>query len=262
MPCITLTTDFGTRDWFVGAMKGVILGLNPVAKIIDLTHDIPPGDIRAGAFALAASCRFFPKHTIHLAVVDPGVGSGRGAIVIRTRNHTFVGPDNGLLSWAAAKENIQAIRSLENERYFIRPISRTFHGRDIFAPVAAHLSCGLPLHRLGPAQKGYVRLKWPVPRRSRAGFEGEVIYIDGFGNAITTLGNSLAPGGSRGVIEIRVKRPRVCSLEACYEAARAGELVAVPGSSGLIEIAVNGGSAQEATRLTVGTKVLLRAPRE
>src|SRR6185437_8130238 len=158
MNIITLTTDFGLADWFAATMKGVILSIQPDAHIVDMTHDIRPGDIRAGAFALAAGCRFFPKATIHVAVVDPGVGSERRAIAVRTSDYFFVGPDNGVLSLALAGENIKAIHRITNERLFRHPISNTFHGRDIFAPVAGHLSKGLPVRRLGPAMKSFVRL--------------------------------------------------------------------------------------------------------
>src|SRR5208282_3166379 len=172
----------GTRDWFVGTMKGVVAGIAPKARVIDLTHDLPQGDIRGGAFALAASCRYFPKGTVHVAVVDPGVGSRRKAIAVQTAKSIFVGPDNGVLSWALAKEKITAIHALENEAYFLQPVSRTFHGRDVFAPVAAYLSRGLPIRKLGRALKDFVRLTWPEPRVRRGGIEGEVVYIDRFGN--------------------------------------------------------------------------------
>lgn len=137
MNIITLTTDFGLADWFVGSMKGVILGINPQARIVDITHDVPAGDIRAGAFALLASYRCFPRNTVHVAVVDPGVGSERAAIAVRTEEYFFVGPDNGVLSFALAHENVQEVRHLQNEMLFRTPVSNTFHGRDIFAPVAA-----------------------------------------------------------------------------------------------------------------------------
>src|ERR1017187_249251 len=134
-------------------MKGVFASLAPTTRVIDLTHDLPPGDIRGGAFALAASHRFFPKGTVHVVVVDPGVGSARKAIAVQTSKAVFVGPDNGVLSWALAKEKIRAISALENEAYFLQPVSRTFHGRDVFAPVAAHLSRGVRIQKFGPALK-------------------------------------------------------------------------------------------------------------
>jgi S-adenosyl-L-methionine hydrolase (adenosine-forming) len=259
MPLITLITDFGTHDWFVGTMKGVIASLAPGAKVIDLTHDLPPGDIRGGAFALAASHRFFPKASIHLAVVDPGVGSRRKAIAVQTAQGVFVGPDNGVLSWALAKAKIRAIHALENEAYFLQPVSRTFHGRDVFAPVAAHLSRGVPIREFGPALKDFVRLEWPQPRVRRGGFEGEVVYIDCFGNAITNLEERLLESSGRATCEVYAKRRWNCPLEAFYQAVPPKRPVALVGSSGFLEIAVNGGSAEKALEVRVGTRVVLHS---
>jgi S-adenosylmethionine hydrolase len=255
---ITLTTDFGTGDWFVGTMKGVIASLAPRATVVDLTHDLPPGDIRAGAFALAASHRFFPKGTIHVAVVDPGVGSDRKAIAVQTAKGVFVGPDNGVLSWTLAREKVRAIHALENEAYFLQPVSRTFHGRDVFAPVAAHLSRGLPIQKLGPALKDFVRLAWPEALVRRDGVEGEVVYIDRFGNAITNLEGSLVTGSARATCEIYARRRRVCPLRPFYQAVAPQTPVALVGSSGFLEIAINGGSAEKALGVKIGTRVVLR----
>jgi S-adenosylmethionine hydrolase len=254
MRLITLTTDFGTIDWFVGTIKGVILGINSKAKIVDVSHGVPACNIRAGAFALAAACRFFPKGTIHTAVVDPGVGSVRDAIAIKTERYFFVGPDNGVLSWALRNERIREVRALKNEKYFLPQISKTFHGRDIFAPVAAHLSRGVAIEKLGPS-KEFVRLDWPEPRTKGRGMEGEVIYIDSFGNAITNLDCGCLKQFSEGRLEIVVKGKRLCAIESCYAAVRAGKAVAVVGSSGFLEIAVNGGSAARNLRLVLGTRV-------
>jgi len=256
---ITLTTDFGTQDWFVGTMKGVILGIAPRAAIVDITHEIPAGDIRAGAFALAAGYRFFPKGTVHVAVVDPGVGGARKAIAVQTANYLFVGPDNGVLSWALAKEKIRAIRALENEAYFLKPTSQTFHGRDIFAPVAAHLSRGVPIQKIGPAMKDFVRLAWPEPRVRRDGFEGEVVYIDHFGNAITNLEGRLLPRSARAACEIHGRRRRLCPLRTFYQAVAPKTPVALVGSSGFLEIVINGGSAEKALGVRIGTRVVLHA---
>jgi len=298
---ITLTTDFGTGDWFVGTMKGVIASLAPGTRVVDLTHDVPPGDIRSGAFALAASHRFFPKGAIHLAVVDPGVGSGRKAIAVQTAKAVFVGPDNGVLSWALAKEKIRAIHALENEAYFLQPVSPTFHGRDVFAPVAAHLSRGVPIRKFGPALKDFVRLDWPEPRARRGRIEGEVVYVDRFGNAITNLESRLLgsplfrsdlltsdeppktrpspcplpatrgeggrrPGEGRFVessgrasCEVYAKRRRLCPLRTCYQAVPPKRPVALVGSSGFLEIALNGGSAAKVLGVSIGTRVVLRA---
>jgi hypothetical protein len=255
---ITLTTDFGTLDWFVGTLKGVIAGIAPKSKVIDLTHELPPGDIRGGAFALAASCHFFPKGTVHVAVVDPGVGSRRKAIVAKTARAMFVGPDNGVLSWALAKEKITAIHALENEAFFLQPVSRTFHGRDVFAPVAAHLSLGVPIKKLGPALRNFVRLDWPEPRKKPDGIEGEVVYVDRFGNAITNLEGSLLRGSERASCEVYGRRCRVCALKTFYQAAAPNSLVALVGSSGFLEIAVNGGSAAKVLGVRIGTCVVLR----
>ena len=259
MSVITLTTDFGTKDWFVGTMKGVVASLAPRTSVVDLTHELPPGDIRGGAFALAASHRFFPKGTVHVVVVDPGVGSRRRGIAVQTANGVFVGPDNGVLSWALAKEKIRAIRGLENEVYFLKPVSRTFHGRDIFAPVAAHLSRGVPIQKFGPALKDFVRLAWPEPRMRRGGFEGEVVYIDRFGNAITNLEGGRLPSSARATCEIHGRRRRLCPLRTFYQAVAPKTPVALAGSSGFLEIAVNGGSAEKALGVRIGTRVVLRA---
>ena len=255
---MTLTTDFGLADWFVAAMKGVILGLQPRAVLVDIAHQIPPGDIRAGAFALAASHRFFPRGTIHVAVVDPGVGGGRRAIAARTGNYFFVGPDNGVLSLALARERVEAVHCITNARFFLHPVSTTFHGRDVFAPVAAHLSKGVPVRQLGPPVKDWIRLDWPAPRVMKNSVRGEVLYIDRFGNAITNLdGQSLGTRDKRDW-HVWAGRKRLCRLGSCYQDARVGSPIAVPGSSGFLEIAINGGSAARAFRLKIGDPVTAR----
>jgi S-adenosylmethionine hydrolase len=251
---ITLLTDFGHQDWFVGTVKGVILGICPPARIIDLTHEVPPGDIRAAAFALASGCGYFPRGTAHVAVVDPGVGSSRPALVVRTTKYFFVGPDNGVLSVALKREKIVSIHRLENRRYFLHEISHTFHGRDVFAPVAAHLSNGVPPHRFGPACDGYEKLDWREPREMRNGWRGEVVYVDRFGNVITNLSNGL-------LIEadaewgLKLKSGRSCPVRPYYQAVPAGSAIAVPGSSGLIELAINGGNASRKLGLKIGAKL-------
>ena len=257
MSVITLTTDFGARDWFVGTMKGVMIRIQPRATLVDITHEVPAGEIRGGAFALAAAWRFFPKGTVHVAVVDPGVGSARRAIAVQTAEYCFVGPDNGVLSWALAKEKVRAIHVLENEAYCLRPVSQTFHGRDVFAPVAAHLSRGVPIKKLGPALRDFVRLAWPEPRKLRGCVQGEVVYIDHFGNGITNLEAGMLRGSKRGVCEVRAGRRRRCPVKLFYQAVPLGSPVTVPGSSGFLEVAVNGGSAEKALGLKVGTRVRL-----
>ncbi len=255
--CITLTTDFGTRDWFVGTMKGVILGLAPRAKVVDLTHEIPPGNIRAGAFSLATSYSFFPRDTIHVAVVDPGVGTQRRAIAVRTSSYLFVGPDNGLLSWALAKEKVQAIYALQNKAYFLSEVSATFHGRDVFAPVAAHLTRGVAPHKLGPPLNDCIRLEWPETKPTRQGIQGEVLYIDRFGNAITNIAACMLGTRANNSCAI-VRGKRICSLVPTYHSVPPGRPVAVISSSGFVEIAVNCGDAAMSLGLCFGSKVELR----
>jgi len=255
---ITLTTDFGAADWFVGTLKGVILGLQPRVQIVDITHDIPAGKIRAGAFALAASYKFFPKHTIHVAVVDPGVGSRRRAIAVRTARYVFVGPDNGVLWFALARERIRAIHQITNERLFFHPPSNTFHGRDVFAPVAACLSKGMPIQKVGPATKACVRLAWPEPECSADSIAGEVVYLDRFGNAITNIDSDAVAAIGPAVGEVVVRNKRVCSLNSFYTAVPPGKAVALVGSCGLLEIAVSGGSAAHRLGLQVGNRVVVR----
>ena len=261
MSLITLTTDFGSTDWFAGVMRGVILKVNPRGTIVDITHGIPPGDIRAGAFALYASCRLFPKGTVHVAVVDPGVGSSRKAIAVRTSNYFLVGPDNGLLSWALRNEEVEAIHGLENDEYFLHPVSRTFHGRDIFGPVAAYLSRGVPLRKFGAALEDYVHLPWPEPVREEDSLQGEVLYIDRFGNAITNVGTDLPAGFGATTLIVYKGRRRLCAVADFYETVASGGAVAVPGSCGLLEIAINGGRADRRLGLQPGDVITLRPHR-
>jgi S-adenosyl-L-methionine hydrolase (adenosine-forming) len=255
---IALTTDFGTADWFVGTLKGVLAHLAPSATVVDLTHDLAPGDIRGGAFTLAAATPYFPKRTVHVVVVDPGVGSARRAIAVQTLDGFFVGPDNGVLSWALARQKVRAIHALENEAYFLQPVSRTFHGRDIFAPVAAFLSRGVPIRRLGPALKEFVRFDWPEPRRRQGRIEGEVVYIDRFGNAITNLGCEILSGTDPVFCEIYGRCRRVCRLGGFYQSVSPNAPIALVGSCGFVEVAVNGGSAEKALGVRIGTRVVLR----
>jgi S-adenosylmethionine hydrolase len=171
----------------------------------------------------------------------------------------FVGPDNGVLSWALAKEKIRAISALENEAYFLQPVSRTFHGRDVFAPVAAHLSRGVRIQKFGPALKDFVRLTWPEPRMRRGGLEGEVVYIDRFGNAITNLEGKLLVGSGRASCEVHAKRRWNCPVKSFYQAVPPNKPIALVGSSGFVEIAINGGSAAKVLGMRVGTRVVLPA---
>ncbi|MFT4689929.1 MAG: S-adenosylmethionine hydrolase [Limisphaerales bacterium] len=239
MPVITLTTDFGLDDWFVGALKGVILRRLPTASIVDITHAVPAGNIRAGAFALRNAWSSFPSETVHVAVVDPGVGSDRPAITVEAGEQFFVGPDNGLLSWALNDTPDRVIHRLENRKLFASEVSRTFHGRDIFAPVATALAAGVSIAEVGPQIDHFQELPWPKPEQSAHSVNGQVIYVDRFGNTITNIPNSQIKVGD--VIDFGGQLPS--HVGDCYASVPPGETVGVQGSSGLLEIAVNGGNA-------------------
>lgn len=240
-PAIACLTDFGTRDWYAGTLKGVLLSRAPGIPILDLSHDIPPYDVRAGALALAAAAPWFPRRTVFLAVVDPGVGSDRALLAAEADGRYFVGPDNGLLMLALTQARRRRIVHLARPRYWLPGVSRTFHGRDILAPVAAHLARGGSLLALGPPVRPRVPLPWPAPQRTGRRWAGRIVHIDAFGNLITNLPGSAASGS---VVRCRGRRVPVVSS---YAAGRAGRLAAVVNSLGLVELAVPGASA--ATRL-------------
>jgi len=260
---ITLTTDFGLQDHYVGVMKGVIAGIAPQARVIDLCHAVPPQDIARGAYILAASCRYFPPGTIHVAVVDPGVGSERRALAVEAGGWRWVAPDNGLLGWvfeALAELGLAvgapegpawrlggAARAvvLEAREYQLPERSHTFHGRDVFAPVAAHLAAGVPLERLGPPTATLLRLPRRLPERTPAGWRGEVLHVDRFGNLVTNLRAAHCFGGA---CRVRVAGREIVGLSPSYAAM--AELGAIIGSDGYLEIAVPNGSA--AARLGAG----------
>jgi S-adenosyl-L-methionine hydrolase (adenosine-forming) len=249
---ITLLTDFGTADGYVGAMKGAIAELAPDVVVDDIAHDVAPGDVAAAAWALSRYWRLYPAGTVHVVVVDPGVGSGRRAIAAEAEGRLLVAPDNGVLSLVlrVAAANVVALEAVS---YFREPVSRTFHGRDVFAPVAAHLAVGVPLGRLGPAIGNPTRLVFPDPTRTRDGAEGAVIHVDRFGNLITNVPEAwCGPGalvwvGGRTAGEVRRTYADVAS----------GELVALIGSAGLLEVSVRDGSAASALEAERGTAVRL-----
>ena len=254
---ITLTTDFGLEDWFVGTMKGVIARITPKARVVDLNHGLTPGDIRAGAFSLAAGFRFFPKGTIHIAIVDPGVGSSRGAIVARTSNYIFIGPDNGVLTRAIAQEPSAEVRRLENPKWFLKPVSKTFHGRDVFAPAAAFLAAGADFSDVGPKLDAWVQLAFPTPQSQKDQVQGSVVYVDRYGNAITNIPNREFLDPER-LADVWVGQKRVTRVHEFYQSVGPGKAVCVPGSSGFLEIAVNQGDAAKRLRLKVGSPISVR----
>ena len=258
-PIITLTTDFGTRDPWVGVMKGVILGICPGARLVDLSHDIAPQDALEGALCLEAAAGFFPSGTIHLAVVDPGVGGSRRPLALRAAGQCYVGPDNGL--WSLAFERGGAVEAVEltAREYRLPAVSRTFHGRDLFAPAAAHLASGVPLDRLGPAVTDLVRLLLPLARHESGLIVGEVIGTDRFGNLLTTVTEEdlASLDASRGLV-VEIAGIRVGAPVSAYSAARPGAAGAIMGSAGRLEIFVREGSARLTLGLGRGAPVIVK----
>lgn len=254
MGIITLLTDFGLQDSYVAEMKGVILSICPDATLVDITHSVPPQDIRHGAFILSAASRAFPPSTVHLAVVDPGVGSERRPVAIQTERGFFVAPDNGLLSFVLAEGPALRAVLLSNQAYHRQPVSDTFHGRDIFAPAAAYIHNGVPLQAFGPEVSALSLFPMPRPRWIRENLlAGEVIHVDGFGNVITNI--RCADGDWERFAQVQVGRRSVRRFCRTYADALPGELIALFGSSGYLEVARREGNAARGLRAQVGTPV-------
>ena len=245
---ITLTTDFGLRDPYVGVMKGVILSINPEARIIDISHQLKAGFISQASTLVQEAYPFFPEGTVHVAVFDPGVGGDRRPILIKTQNHLFVGPDNGIF-WPVIRSNQHTeIIHLTESRYFLPHVSHTFHGRDIFAPVAAHLSRGVDPLEMGPIIKDPVPIDFPAPQRRGDMLLGQVMRVDRFGNLISNIQRKQFLqflGSGRPVI--KAGKLAVEGLSKTYGEALAGEALALIGSSDCLEIAVNLGQASDVT---------------
>ncbi len=257
-PVITLLSDFGLQDGYVASMKGVILKICPDAKLVDISHLIAPHSVRSGAFVLYASYEYFPHGTVHLAVVDPGVGTERGAIAIRTRSSFFVGPDNGLFSLVLRKETHWEARRLENRQFRRSPPSSTFHGRDLFAPAAARIARGIQFDTLGPACDP-ICPQWGEPMIGKDEVTGEVIHIDRFGNAIINVpGETLESRGPAEKWTITAGESTINSIQQTYGRVKTGEALALTGSTGFIEIAVNRGNAALELGLEEGTRVTFR----
>jgi S-adenosylmethionine hydrolase len=258
---IVLLTDFGFRDSYVGVMKGVISGITHGAEVIDLSHNIMPHDVAEAAFVLSASYRYFPEDSIFVCVVDPGVGTDRAVLCARVGEMYVLAPDNGLLSVLSEEREPDEIRRVTAEEYFLTDTGATFHGRDVFAPVAAHLACGLEMQKLGPKMARARKLRLPKPLMAADGsMRGEIIYIDQFGNLITnvrqaTLRRSFS--GSIGELEVTVKRRKVSGVCNAYGDKPEGELVALVGSSGYLEVAINQGSAARALGCEKGDTVTI-----
>lgn len=259
MAVIALMTDFGTRDWYVASMKGVICSIAPDASIVDITHDIPVGSIATGAFTLLACYRYYPQGTVFVAVVDPGVGGTRRAIVARTETYTFVGPNNGVLAPCLQEADRVDVRELTRTRYHHEPVSHTFHGRDIFAPCGAHAARGVAFNRLGPRVDDFQTMTTPVPLVQGSSIGGRVLHVDRFGNAITNIPLSMVRETlGEDHIEAVVGR-RQLPYHRYYAEVRQGRPLALEGSSGFVEISVNRGSAARRFGLKVGSRVVVRA---
>jgi len=253
---ITLTTDFGYRDSFVGIMKGVIKRIDPDAQVIDLTHGIPPQDIRAAALTLRHSVPYFSAGAIHVVVVDPGVGGTRRPLLIECAGNYFIGPDNGVLSLAVRNQQ-KVIIELTNSEYFLLPTGSTFHGRDIFAPAAAHLSRGVPIAAFGEQSSSLIELHVPEAVRDHGAIVGEIIYIDGYGNLFTNVYAEDLARLPRSPIHIAIGSTRIQSLMASYDSAAEDQLAAVINSWGVLEIAECNGNAQQRCGAKVGDQVVV-----
>lgn len=261
-PVLAFLTDFGLHDHYVGAMKGAALDVCPDATLVDITHDIPPQDIVAAAYELAAAVPYFPTATVFVVVVDPGVGGGRRGIAVEIGGRRFVGPDNGLLTMVLARAPREAVRAVEIvEPRFVRPtVSRTFEGRDRFAPAAAWLAAGVRLEELGPPVTDLTMLDLPAPAVHADAVIGTIVRIDRFGNLMTNVDEALL-GAWRGEVVVHLGSVEIAGLVRTYADAAPGACCALVGSSGALEVAVNGGSAAAMLRLERGAVVQVRRRR-
>lgn len=254
-PIITLTTDFGLQDHYVSVMKAIMLRIEPDVRFIDVSHDVPPQDVMAGAWVVRNAAMHFPPGTVHLVVVDPGVGTDRNPVVIRIKDQFFVGPDNGIFSLIADEFDYQAWK-LTRSSFWEKSPSNTFHGRDIFSPVAAHLAGGTPPEEMGELVDELVTYRWAVPISDKDGIQGWIIHIDRFGNLVSNISGELireAIGDSR--FRIYVGNTILNRVEKAYGSVTEGEPVAYIGSSGNLEIAINKGNAREMLGVQKGAQI-------
>jgi S-adenosylmethionine hydrolase len=258
-PIITLTTDYGTDDHLVGVLKGVILKINPEVQIVDITHGVTPFDVLDGAMAIANAYSYFPPRTIHVVIVDPGVGTDRRPLLVSGQNQYFIAPDNGVLSAVYEKEQNFVVRHLTAEHYFLQPVSKTFHGRDVFAAVAGWLSKNWQPASMGEEITDFRRFALPRPKEADGLLKGVVLRVDSFGNLITNFKSDDLPEGAleKGEIKLQVGTHAVSKLVPTFANGDAGEAIAYVGSSGLLEIGVNKGSASKTLGIGRGTAVLL-----
>ncbi len=258
-PVITLTTDYGTSDHLVGTLKGVILKINPDAIIVDLNHHVMPYDVLDGALSIGATYRYFPPRTIHVVVVDPGVGTERRPLLVSAEQHYFVAPDNGVLSTVYEKETNLVVRHITAEHYFLNPVSNTFHGRDIFAPAAARLSKAFQTEAFGEEISDFVRFSLPKPKPAQNALKGVVLRVDHFGNLMTNFTAADLPPElvARGNMKLSLAGKEIRQLAQTYAQGNPGEPFAILGSSGFLEISVNKGNAARALGAQRGAEVTL-----
>ena len=251
---ITLTSDFGLKDPYVAEIKGVILTINPNATIVDLTHGVEKFNIRMGAFMLSSAAPYFPKGTVHLGVVDPGVGTERRAILVQTKQGFFVGPDNGVLMLAAQNQGIEHTYELTNSKFMLAQVSSTFHGRDVFAPAAAHLDMGVKPSEFGPEIIDVTTPEFAKVERRNGSFIGEVLHVDSFGNIITNINQKEVANAKT----VKVKLQNVSlnlTFGKTYAQTKPQEPIALIGSHGFLEIALNQASAAEKFHVKTGDKI-------
>lgn len=252
---ITLTTDFGLQDHYVGVLKAVLLSIAPDARLIDISHQIPPQDIMAGAWVVRNSAMLYPPESVHLVVVDPGVGTRRKPIAIRIEDQYFVGPDNGIFSLIADQYNYESVE-LTNSKYWRSNPSNTFHGRDIFAPVAAHLANGVPFDKLGKPIEKLETYRWAVPISDKDGVQGWIVHIDHFGNLISNIPESMIrEAGGQSNLKIYVGNTILSNIVTTFGDVPDGEPAAYIGSSGVLEIAINKGDAREMLGVEKGAQI-------
>jgi hypothetical protein len=256
---VTLITDFGLQAEYAGAMKGVILTVNPRCQIMDITHQIPPLDRLRASFILQNSYGYYPPGTVHLVVVDPGVGTRRRAVILEKEGHFFVGPDNGVFTGILSVPGKCRGYEITGRGFSRKPLSPTFHGRDLFAPAAGQLSLGVPPSDFGSAVGDYERVEWPRPRLERKKWVGQILWADPFGNLITNIdGDGPGEGLTKGGWVIRGKGWTIAKLSKTYGEVEPGRPLALFGSSGWLELAVNQGRAQDVLKLKPGDPVIIR----
>lgn len=258
-PLITLTTDFGLSDHFVGTLKGVILNIAPEAEIVDISHSVQAFDVLDGALTIAQSYSYFPSGTVHLVVVDPGVGTARRPILVTSERHHFVAPDNGVLSLVYGREERLHIRHVTAEHYYLQPVSNTFHARDIFAPVAAWLAKGVDPEKFGDEISDFVRFNAPKPKTANGNtLRGVVLKVDRFGNLITNITPQDAPmlfASDPAPFKILVGKHEITEIHSSYSGGTLGAVFGILGSMGYLEIASNRGSAAKIVGTGKGSEV-------